>query len=86
MRTPRWLVACTVGVISTTAALSIGWWGACTFYIGPQMWADYIRTEGKLANFEPKVCEDADSRAIQVLTSLLATLLGLMSNLPTEGE
>ena len=48
------------------------------------MWNDYIHTEGKLANFEPKVCEDADNRAIQVLTSLLATLLGLMSNLPTE--
>jgi len=33
---------------------------------------------------EPKVCENVEDRAIQILTGLLATLLGLMSNPPAD--
>ena len=81
MRTPGWLVASVVGVIATTAALSISWVGICSFYVGPQIFRAAI--EGKIKQ-EPKVCDNVEDRAIQVLTGLLATLLGLMSNLPTD--
>ena len=81
MRTPGWLVASVVGVIATTAALSISWVGICSFYVGPQIFRAAI--EGKLQQ-EPKVCDNVEDRAIQVLTGLLATLLGLMSNTPHD--
>ena len=81
MQTPRWLVASVVGVVATTAALSISWVGICSFYVGPKIFQAVI--ENKIAE-EPKVCENVEDRAIQVLTGLLATLLGLMSNPPTD--
>ena len=81
MQTPRWLVASVVGVITTTAALSVAWVGVCSFYVGPQVFRAAI--EGKLQQ-EPKVCDNVEDRAIQVLTGLLATLLGLMSNTPPD--
>ena len=81
MRTPRWLVASVVGVITTTAALSVAWVGVCSFYVGPQVFRAAI--EGKVQQ-EPKVCDNVEDRAIQVLTGLLATLLGLMSNTPPD--
>ena len=81
MRTPRWLVASVVGVVATTAALSVAWVGVCSFYVGPQVFRAAI--EGKLQQ-EPKVCDNVEDRAIQVLTGLLATLLGLMSNTPPD--
>ena len=81
MQTPRWLVASVVGVVATTAALSISWVGICSFYVGPQVFQAAI--EGKIAQ-EPKVCDNVEDRSIQVLTGLLATLLGLMFNLPSD--
>ena len=81
MRTPRWLVASVVGVVATTAALSVAWVGVCSFYVGPLVFRAAI--EGKIQQ-EPKVCDNVEDRAIQVLTGLLATLLGLMSNTPTD--
>jgi len=86
MRTPRWLVASVVGIVTTTATLSVAWWGTCSFYIGPKIWATYVQTGGKLPAVEPDACKDADNRAIQVLTGLLATMLGLMSNPPSGGD
>ncbi len=35
--TPRWLTSCVVGVVATTAALSVAWWATCSFYVGPQL-------------------------------------------------
>ena len=81
MRTPRWLVASVVGVVATTAALSVAWVGVCSFYVGPLVFRAAI--EGKVQQ-EPKVCDNVEDRAIQVLTGLLATLLGLMSNTPPD--
>ena len=81
MRTPRWLVASVVGVVATTAALSISWVGICSFIVGPKIFQSAI--EGKIQQ-EPKVCDNVEDRAIQVLTGLLATLLGLMSNTPND--
>jgi hypothetical protein len=81
MQTPRWLVASVVGVVATTAALSIGWVGICTWVVGPKLFE--AAQQGKLAQ-EPAVCSDADNRALQTLTALLATLLALMSNPPSN--
>ena len=81
MRTPRWLVASVVGIVATTAALSVAWVGVCSFYVGPLVFRAAI--EGKIQQ-EPKVCDNVEDRAIQVLTGLLATLLGLMSNTPPD--
>ena len=81
MQTPRWQVALVVGIVSTTAALSVAWVGICSFYVGPQVFQAALA--GKIAQ-EPKVCDNVEDRAIQVLTGLLATLLGLMSNLPGD--
>ena len=79
--TPRWLVASVVGVVATTAVLAFSWVGVCTFITGPQIFKAAI--EGKIQE-EPKVCENVEDRAIQILTGLLATLLGLMSNPPAD--
>ena len=84
--TPRWLVGCVVGIVVTTATLSVGWWATCVWVIGPQLWHEYVRSEGRRPEQEPQVCTNADERAIQVLTGLLATLLGLMSNPPAGKE
>ena len=81
MQTPRWQVALVVGVVTTTAALSIAWVGICSFHVGPKIFQATI--EGKIKQ-EPKVCDNVEERAIQVLTGLLATMLGLMSNLPGD--
>ena len=83
MQTPRWLVASVVGVVATTAALSVAWVGICSFYVGPQVFKAAI--EGKIQQ-EPKVCDNVEDRAIQVLTGLLATLLGLMSHPPSDPQ
>ena len=80
--TPRWLTSCVVGVVATTAALAVGWLGICTWVVGPQLFQAAIA--GKIKE-EPKVCDNADERSIQVLTGLLATLLALMSSPPTTG-
>ena len=80
--TPRWLTSCIVGVVATTAALSVAWWATCSFWVGPRIWAVYVQTGGKLPAAEPDACKDADARAVQVLTGLLATLMGLMSSPP----
>ena len=83
MQTPRWLVLSVVGVVATTAALSVGWLCICTWVVGPQLF--HAAMAGRLKQ-EPKTCENADERAIQVMTGLLATLLALMSNPPSSGE
>ena len=79
--TPRWLVASVVGVVATTAVLAVSWVGVCTWVVGPQIFQAAIA--GKIKE-EPKVCENVEDRAVQILTSLLATLLALMSTPPSN--
>ena len=81
MNTPRWLVASVVGVVATTAVLAVSWVGVCTWVVGPQLYQAAMA--GRLKE-EPKVCENVEDRAVQILTGLLATLLGLMSNPPAN--
>jgi hypothetical protein len=71
-----------VGLVATTAVLAVGWVATCTWVVGPQLFQAALA--GKLKE-EPKVCENVEDRAIQVLTGLLATMLGVMSNPPTRG-
>jgi hypothetical protein len=47
--------------------------------VGPKLFE--AAQQGKLTA-EPAVCSDADNRALQTLTALLATLLALMSSPP----
>ena len=72
-----------VGVVATTAVLAVSWVGICSFYVGPQLYKAAMA--GKIKQ-EPKVCDNVEDRAIQILTGLLATLLGLMSNPPSNPE
>ena len=79
--TPRWLVASVVGVVATTAVLAVSWVGICSFWVGPQLFQAAIA--GKIQE-EPKVCDNVEDRALQILTGLLATLLALMSTPPSK--
>jgi hypothetical protein len=81
MQTPKWLVGSVVGLVATTAVLAVGWVATCTWVVGPQLFQAALT--GKLKE-EPKVCENVEDRAIQVLTALLATMLGVMSNPPSD--
>ena len=72
-----WLRNSIIAVVASICFLSVGWWGACTFYVGPQLFQAAMA--GKLKDGEPTVCQDVDSRAVQTLTALLATLIGLGS-------
>ena len=66
-----------VATASSVILLSLSWWGACTFYIGPTLFSAYVESEGRLLAKEPKACEDVDSRALGTLSALLATLIAL---------
>ena len=79
-----WLRNSIVVTVASITVLSLGWWGACTWFIGPRMWQTYVESQGKLPATEPAVCQDADSRALQVLTGLLATLISLGSSINSE--
>ena len=79
-----WLRNSIIATVASISLLSVGWVGICTWYIGPTMWQEYVRSEGKLPATEPTVCQDADNRAIQVLTGLLATLISLGSSINSD--
>lgn len=82
MQQPRWLINTVVGIVATTAALSVAWVGICSFYVGPQVFKAAI--DGKIQQ-EPKVCDNVEDRAMQALTGLLATMLALMGHPPGGG-
>ena len=72
---PNWLTKCIIAVTFTIGLLAGGWSGSClvaTF------------TNNPLA--EQETCKNHDDRAIQVMLGLLATLISLKSNPPTETE
>ena len=66
------LIAVTVGAI---VLLAISWWSACTFYIGPKLFQ--MAQQAPAGFCEPDVCKDVDSKAIAVMTGVLATLIAL---------
>ena len=77
-----WLRNSIVATVASISILSIGWVGVCSFVIGPQLLQAAM--SGRLKT-EPTVCSDADSRALQVLTGLLATLISLGSTVKGDG-
>jgi hypothetical protein len=72
-----WLRNSIVATVVSTIVLSVSWVGICTFWVGPQLFRAVMA--GKITH-EPRVCDNADDRAVQVLTGLLATLLALTNN------
>jgi hypothetical protein len=74
-------IICTVASISL---LSLGWWATCSFYIGPKLWNEYVRSNGARPSQEPEVCQDSGARTLQVMTGLLATLISLGSTLDSD--
>ena len=64
-------------IVASIIVLSLGWWAACSFYIGPKLFDAYVKSNGELLVEEPDVCKDVDSRAIAVLSGLLATVIGV---------
>jgi len=72
---PRWLTRSIIAAVSTIAALSVGWSASCTA-------AGLFGMKFS----ESETCKDADQRAMQTMFSLLATLVSLRSNPPTNGE
>jgi hypothetical protein len=79
---PAWLARTITWVVATSAALSVASWTSCTFWIGPQMWQLYVKTQGKLPAKEPDACRSPAEQAQATLSGLLATLLALRSNPP----
>jgi hypothetical protein len=73
-----WLRNSIICVVASICLLSIGWWSVCNFMVGPALFQAAMA--GKLKE-EPTVCQDVDSRAVQTLTGLLATLIGLGSSI-----
>jgi hypothetical protein len=76
-----WLRNSIVATVASIAVLSVGWVGICSFWVGPQIFQAAMA--GRLKT-EPTVCNDADSRALQVLTGLLATLISLGSTVNSD--
>jgi len=75
MHEPRWLTRSIIAAVSTIAALSVGWSASCT--AAGLLGMKYA---------EEKACDDHDSRALQTMFGLLATLVSLRSNPPTDGQ
>jgi len=72
-REPRWLIKSIIAAVFVIAALSVGWSVSCTS-------AGLL----SLKYAEEEVCKDHDSRALQTMFGLLATLVSLRSNPPNE--
>jgi hypothetical protein len=83
---PRWLSAAIVGVVGTTAALSVGMYLSCSFYYNPRVIEYYKNArpsqEGVDSRLQVMSCAGADDRALTVLAGLLATLVSLASQPP----
>lgn len=69
--TPRWLTRSLIAVVFTIAALSVGWSAGC-------LGAGLVQNPYS----ESKACENYEDRALQIMMSLLATLVSLRSNPP----
>jgi hypothetical protein len=74
-REPRWLIRVLIATVCTITLLSVSWSASCTG-------AGFLG----LSYASSKECEDHDNRALQTLFSLLATLVSLRSNPPTNGD
>jgi hypothetical protein len=78
---PGWLWRSIVGVSALTAVVATLQWGACRFYVLPQVWPWLAKQQGaeQSSRIDPSPlgCTDADGRTITVLMTLLTTLTAL---------
>ena len=74
-----WIRNSIIVVSLSIGSVAISWVFICTFYVGPRLFEAAVA--GKL-KAEPRVCENVEERAIQVLTGMMATLIGLGRNVP----
>ena len=53
-------------------------WGACRFYVLPQVWPWYAKYNGTAEiDAAPMGCNDVDARTVTVLMGVLTTLISL---------
>ncbi len=78
---PNWLWRSIVGVAGVLTLVAILQWGACRFYVLPQVWPWYAKYSGTAdgANIDPAPlgCNDVDARTVTVLMGVLTTLISL---------
>lgn len=78
---PNWLWRSVVSVSAMISLLAVMQWGACRFYVLPQVWpwyAKYVATdEGARVDPTPMGCNDVDNRTVTVLMGVLTTLISL---------
>lgn len=81
----NWLWRSIVGTAVAILLVSTIQWGACRFYVLPQVWpwyAKYVGTpEGDKIDPQPMGCNDVDGRTITVMMSVLTTLISLSRNI-----
>jgi hypothetical protein len=80
----NWLWRSIVGTAATILLVSVVQWGACRFYVLPQVWPWYARhvgtPQGDKIDPQPMGCTDVDARTITVMMSVLTTLISLSRN------
>jgi len=78
---PNWLWRSIVGVAGVLTLVAVLQWGACRFYVLPQVWPWYAKYSGTAdgANIDPAPlgCNDVDARTVTVLMGVLTTLISL---------
>lgn len=79
---PNWLARTIICVVGTSAILAVISWASCTFYVGPQLFQLYVRTDGRLPTRTPDSCRAPSEHAQTTLSGLLATLLALRQSPP----
>jgi hypothetical protein len=75
---PNWLWRSIVGVSTALTMMAAAQWGACRFYVLPQVWPWYAKYSGT-AEIDPAPmgCSDVDARTVTVLMGVLTTLISL---------
>ena len=80
----NWLWRSIVGTATAILLVSVVQWGACRFYVLPQVWPWYAKHVGTPQSDkidpQPMGCTDVDTRTITVMMSVLTTLISLSRN------
>jgi hypothetical protein len=75
---PNWLWRSIVGVAVVLTMMATAQWGACRFYVLPQVWPWYAKYSGTTEiDPAPMGCNDIDARTVTVLMGVLTTLISL---------
>lgn len=78
---PNWLWRSIVGVAGVLTLVAVIQWGACRFYVLPQVWPWYAKYSGTADSAKidptPLGCNDVDARTVTVLMGVLTTLISL---------